>query len=359
VLNTAVNSERFEGLQILRACAALMVLVYHTLHEMSVFLLYPNARAVVTAFMPWMAGVDLFFVISGFVMVYASRHLYEETGAWHIFLRRRIARIAPLYWLVTLVFLGTLLIKKNTAEITISQLLTSFAFFPFPHANGNIQPVYTLGWTLNYEMFFYALFACVVGLRWQRAVPTLLIVMALWVAVGFAIPLPQPFEFWSRPLLLEFGAGALLGALWLRGVQLSTMSVIILMVTGIFSLILASPTGAQTGWNNVFFLGFPCVLLVASVVLGEQEREIIMASPFGFLRNVMISQGDASYALYLVHPFLVKAFFAVFMEMNVVGVLPFGVTFALVLLLCGCVSVVIYHTLEMPLTRFARALLKV
>jgi exopolysaccharide production protein ExoZ len=359
VLNTAVNSERFEGLQILRACAALMVVVYHTLYEMSLSSLYPSERVLVSQLMPWMAGVDLFFVISGFVMVYASRHLFEETGAWHVFLRRRIARIVPLYWLVTLVFLGMLLIKKNTAEITFSQIVSSFAFFPFPHANGNIQPVYTLGWTLNYEMFFYALFACVVGLRWQRAVLTLLIAMALWVALGFAISLPQPFEFWSRPILLEFGAGMFLGAIWLRGVHLSPMSVITLMVTGILSLILASPTGTQTGWNNVLFLGLPCALLVASAVLGEQERCFVAIHRVRFLRKVMIAQGDASYALYLVHPFLVKAFFAVFMEMNVGSILPFGVTFALVLLLCGCVSVVIYHTLEMPLTRFARALLKV
>src|SRR5262249_39195350 len=83
------------AIQILRAVAALGVLFYHTAHEVAARtgVTVPFGELVVGA-----GGVDLFFVISGFVMVYASERLFAQPGATRIFFLRRLARILPLYW---------------------------------------------------------------------------------------------------------------------------------------------------------------------------------------------------------------------------------------------------------------------
>ena len=129
------------------------------------------------------AGVDLFFVISGFVMVVASADLFGQRGAPPYFFLRRLARIVPLYWLLTGIFVFILFAGRHHSSswLSASEVVTSLLFIPHSLPNGAVAPVYGLGWTLNYEMMFYVVFSAVLFLRPRIAIPTLALAM-LWLA---------------------------------------------------------------------------------------------------------------------------------------------------------------------------------
>ena len=249
--------------------------------------------------LPWEAGVDVFFVISGFVMVHASARLFAMPGGRGVFLRRRLARIVPLYWATTLVFLLAMLLlpgRINTAWPDWAQLLASFAFLPWARPDGLVQPVYSLGWTLNYEMFFYAVFALCLPLRRPVAVGLVAGVLGLAVLGGALLPaLPAALTFWSDPLLLEFALGMGLAMLLARGAALPGTVRLGLALLGLALLVLLPPE-----WPRGLRFGPGAGLLVAAAALGPEPR-----LPDALARW-MASLGDASYALYLVHPFALR-----------------------------------------------------
>ena len=104
------------------------------------------------------SGVDLFFVISGFIMVYSSEDLFGARGAWRTFLTRRLVRIVPLYWLTT-----AITIPLMSLTVDWQSLLGSYFFIPYRAPSNAIVPLHGVGWTLNLEMFFYVIFAAAIS----------------------------------------------------------------------------------------------------------------------------------------------------------------------------------------------------
>jgi peptidoglycan/LPS O-acetylase OafA/YrhL len=91
-------------------------------------------------------GVDLFFVISGFIMVYTSESLYGRAGGWKTFMTRRVIRIVPIYWLTTLAALAYILVRQRAsdmepASVFYSWIAASFLFVPFPRTSGDVVPI--------------------------------------------------------------------------------------------------------------------------------------------------------------------------------------------------------------------------
>src|SRR5437868_1125904 len=190
------------SVQALRAIAALAVALCH-FNVVSVWLAGLNGPFLLGQLA---SGVDLFFVISGFVMVYSCGDLYAVNGGAVTFLTRRAARVVPLYWLATLVAVPLMSLPSDWGS-----LVGSFLFFPFRAAAGNILPVYGVGWTLNFEMYFYALFSVVIFLRRTIAVPVLCIILCAIVLLGHLLqPTLARLQFWSDPIILEFGFGMIL-----------------------------------------------------------------------------------------------------------------------------------------------------
>src|ERR1700733_8304140 len=136
------NTSRLLSIQILRAVAALSVMITHLWWG----LFTPD-------FFLGAVGVDLFFVISGFIMVYVSEPLFGQKSSPTTFFVRRVVRIVPLYWMITVAILiggHSLGLRPNTTWLNI---VGSFMFIPTTHADGTTEPVLLVGWTLNYEMF--------------------------------------------------------------------------------------------------------------------------------------------------------------------------------------------------------------
>ncbi|MDG6745798.1 acyltransferase family protein, partial [Staphylococcus aureus] len=188
--------------------------------------------------------MDLFFVLSGFIMVHASTRLFGQGNAHEEFLRRRLVRIVPLYWLVTTLFLALLAaatLKGGDPFPDARAILASYTFVPAnTWGDGRFFPVFDLGWTLNYEMFFYALFAFVVALPRGRALVAIGVMLVAATGIGAVVPGPSGLWFWTRPIILDFGLGLAVGALLGRGVVLPPMVRLALAAAGA-ALLLADP----------------------------------------------------------------------------------------------------------------------
>lgn len=301
------GTRRLDDVQSLRAVAALLVLLSHVVKELS----SRSAGIVdVTNMHVWgQFGVDIFFVISGFIMVYVSDKDRGQVGSPTKFLLRRIARLVPLYWLfTTATLIVTLLLSglKNHNDISLDYVVGSYLFIPFMRSDGNFTPVLGVGWTLNYEMLFYVLFALSLYLpaRMQRL--GICIALVALTLVGMVVPTHfHQFWYWTRPIILEFAGGALIGILFLRGVKLPIVGSAFLVVVGVLSVIIATRAlgnPVETG-GRLWAWGGGAILIVGAILLSASSYSDLLPPPIARLISMM---GDASYSLYLSHMFVVR-----------------------------------------------------
>jgi peptidoglycan/LPS O-acetylase OafA/YrhL len=289
--------------QALRAFAAFAVAFVHIAHDDIANGGDPaGVFKFVTKFFPWDAGVDVFFVISGFVIVHASARLFGVAGSWAVFLRRRLARIVPLYWVMTTAFLAVLVLSRDAIHGDIGGVgfvLASYLFLPWPRPDGVMQPAFGLGWTLNYEMFFYLLFAPFLLLGRRRAVIGAGILLCVLVTLGPVLaPLSPVLRFWCDPILMEFVFGMELALIVSMGFVLP-FGVRVLLVIG---AVLAFHLDADGVGVRPIIYGLPAMALVAAAAL------LPASAARGRVEKMLVRLGDASYAMYLAHPFVMRGF---------------------------------------------------
>jgi exopolysaccharide production protein ExoZ len=345
-METSVQSESQSllSLQILRAIAATMIVVHHGLHDLDVLL----AHAV-----PWQtrlplaAGVDLFFLISGFVMVVSTNASQGRGDAVLPFLRRRLARIWPIYAATTLLFAGIVLfgIQRIGGHLSLIELIKSLLFWPYSKADGSMQPLYGLGWTLNYEMMFYLLFALSLPLsrRLSRSIVIAALVVLVVAGQLFANA-GTAFWFWSRPIILEFGLGVGLASLWLAGWRPSRIMGAGLIFAGLTALLVLQVLGI--GLDRLFVAGMPMTLVLAGSLAFSGSGE---ATSHGATSRLAARIGDASYALYLLHPFVLKGLLIV-VGARIMSVSPW-LHLCIATILAIIASVLVWRYFERPLTR--------
>lgn len=199
-------------LQALRAVAAWLVVADHALLEIT----HNDPRNWLTA-IAWdmgSTGVYIFFVISGFIMAHISWQDFGRTGAPANFLRRRVTRIGPLYWLATIAaFAFHRVSMTHGADAGWRELLRSLLFIPDLDAMGQLAPVLSQGWTLSYEMMFYTIFAGALALRRPGALAAVGFGLGALTLVGPLLP-PGVVAQLASPIVLWFVVGVALGAVW-------------------------------------------------------------------------------------------------------------------------------------------------
>jgi peptidoglycan/LPS O-acetylase OafA/YrhL len=159
-------------------------------------------------------GVYIFFVISGFIMVHICWDDFGKAGAAQHFMQRRIIRIVPLYWLATI---GAVVFHKvtanNSAPAGLPELLQSLLFIPYNADNNGWRPILGQGWTLSYEMMFYAIFA--VALTFPRKMALCGVAAALGIFTLARPILPAGvLVYLSSPITLWFVLGIGIASLW-------------------------------------------------------------------------------------------------------------------------------------------------
>jgi len=247
------------------------------------------------------AGVDLFFVLSGFVMVHVTRFGAGQPALIPAFLFARLTRIYPLWWLVLGAVTVVWLIRPDMVFASVAgtpNLLADFALFPHERL-----PLLAVGWTLIHEVYFYLAFAALLILP-LRVLPLGILVWMLaasagnvWLAATGADVTPI-LAILTHPLTLEFGLGAAVGLLAGRGERPMPLFLItagVIWIIGAGFIAAARPLALfDDGWTRVLSFGPAWALLVWGMVGLEVDRWRVPLRPFAGL-------GDASYALYLIH----------------------------------------------------------
>ena len=324
------------AVQMLRAIAATMVMFVHVDHELIVLRLAPLGA-------DWLStGVDIFFVISGFIM-WTSVERRGDMSAGSFF-KNRIIRIVPLYWFVTtIVALLALAMPQlmTTTRLQLGHLIASYGFLPARHpTTGMFWPLVIPGWSLNYEMLFYVIFTMAIAFSGRlRLLRFGLIAGMLLALLAIANLTKSQFDvmnFYANPILLEFVAGTVLGIVWRSEILQRSWLWLPLSVVG-FGLLWVG-THSEIGFAATF-LG--STLIVAGAIFLPSLQQ-----------NPLSALGDASYSLYLTHAIILSAF-GLFWKYYLVG-LPWQL-----FVLAGCsiaiaVAFCTYRLFELPVTRMLK-----
>lgn len=329
------SATAIQPIQFLRAIAALMVVWHHAREQLTnLKFLFPSESG--------NSGVDLFFVISGFIMVATTSKKPVNARS---FLLRRIVRVMPLYWLLTLsvvliaMFVPQLL--RNT-DISASHVIQSLLFIPHlsPTHLGMAWPVLVPGWTLNYEMYFYALFACTLLLNLRYRFAALTASLGSLVLGGLILGSSRGpvMVTYTSPLLLEFLVGAVVGHLWVADHVIRSARVAALCMVVGFALVL---------WREAPLAPLAQILGSGLVVAGA------LNPLFRESRNrPMLALGDASYSIYLTHLFALGLLRWLWMRWDIpdTGYASAWLFMGLALVFASMVGWLVHRTLEQPLT---------
>lgn len=263
------------GIQYLRAIAAIMVVFHHA------SLMVPGADN-------WSSfgatGVDIFFIISGFIMAYSTRGFVADGDKINqalVFFRKRIIRVVPLYW-IALLWTSKVMIIKNTVDLN---LMSDFLFFPRFHSTGNIWPELVVGWTLNYEMFFYLIFSIAMLFGRSRYIFFTFIFLTIIIFSSINTWSSASIIFYTSSILLEFLLGI---GVYFLSLKLFFPKNILIFILLVASTLLILDNGSLP---RAIADGLPSAVIVYSTLTLFKDTNF----------KLMSKLGDASYSIYLFH----------------------------------------------------------
>ncbi|TPG13220.1 acyltransferase [Sphingomonas oligophenolica] len=286
------------------------------------------------------SGVDLFFVISGFVMAHTVSG--GDGGSWQ-FLASRWRRIGPFFVLMTMIFLVV-----ADEPFTTRSLLTALTIVPVFDGTHYHAPALIVGWTLAFEFSFYALVA--ITIRFGRSAGTiLLLTLTAGVAGTQFHPDWVPLKILINPLQLEFALGVLVWMMWRSGWTRKLAAPFLVMGIALLAIGIAMSLGLSV---NAFFTaavdgtaglartwswGLPWAMVVAGIIDTRSESRIA---------RVIAKLGDASYATYLIHPSLLIMLAAIAAALPAIGAV--GYVLSIIVISSG-IGLAVHMVIEKPL----------
>lgn len=272
--------------------AAIAVVLYHSTMYVGLDMHLP--------FSHWRrgsGGVDIFFVLSGFVIVLSTQKLLTVKDGWKVFVQRRLTRIVPLYWIAVL--LKVALVKapslsSHVSEITTLTVFQSLFFLPFAVNGRYATPILNVGWTLELEMFFYLLFT--LAMVFRRNVYWFIGIVLLVLSALEPVQLTNwpRFNFYTQSLVMEFFFGMLAAKAVLAGKLVKPTVGAAMAVAGLILLFFIVPMPLHDLYHGWIF-GGPAFMIVYGTACAEPMLDFIPAW--------CLFLGDASYAIYLFHSF--------------------------------------------------------
>ena len=317
------------NLQLLRAFAALNVVFFHVIGTSDAYGFSVDRFEFLTG---WgQNGVDIFFVISGFIMVYVQNIKNRTPRA---FIIDRVVRLVPVYWLFTSLLVVSFIVMPsaafNSSPPGISELVASLLFVHQP-LYGSFPLLY-VGWSLEYEMLFYLIFAiCII---FGRGIHRCLLI--------FALLFISQFFFGVGSIIYEFFMGVLIGYFHQHFSVSKTLGALVLIVgaIGLAVPLFSSPSEAIE--NRFILYGLPSSLIVFGAIYTKQLGN-----------SLLILLGDSSYSIYLAQVFTVPLFYKALSFASISGI-----NTDLLALLCvvstGLVGVVSYLLFEKPVSVYFR-----
>jgi peptidoglycan/LPS O-acetylase OafA/YrhL len=334
------------SLQAGRAVAALLVVLLHTSGGIFALPKYFDGSPFGRFFAFGTAGVDFFFVLSGFIIAHVHGGDIGRPDRLRPYFWKRFTRVYPAYWAALLPLLPVFLLMPGIGkgyESDLYVILCSFLLFPMP----DIGPVLGVAWSMCYEVLFYLLFgALIASRRWGG------LLFAAWVGL---LAVAVCGQFWTYPLSflanlynLEFLAGIGL-AVALRRVTVPVPRVLMVLGAALFLATGMVDVYVQPLGMHLHVLGYTSgsLLALGGAIQAERSGKLKVPQPLVFL-------GDASYSIYLVHfpalSLLAKTVKSLGIDQKVPKLALF---FALAgaAVLCGC----LFHAMvERPLLQWLR-----
>lgn len=329
------------SIQYLRALAALMVLVTHALY-------WPLESRNEPLLITGRLGVEIFFVLSGFIITVIGGEAFEPVA----FARNRIMRIVPMYWIATFLIVGLATASPSsfrTTVPTIEGMIKSLLFIPsdVPKA-----PLLGLGWTLDYEAFFYLVFGSLFFVRAASRAALLAVLFVGLMVIGRLIDHPSHTQsFYTSLSLLGFLVGTGVGRLYQLGSlqRLGRIHVLGLLAAGTLSLVILYRTDPEAHLPLFHMsMSFGAMTIVVAMIWVEEAGRLPVIPACRFL-------GDASYSLYLFHFFAMAVAWAIgrklFGPVSALNYVPLAVAAIAAGLAIGCLA---YWYLERPILNWTR-----
>ena len=320
-------SGNIKNLQILRAFAAINVVIFHII---DISTAYGFEASNLSLLRGWGAnGVDVFFVLSGFVMLHTQ--LQKKRTAWNFF-KLRLIRIIPIYWFVTmLVIFSNFLVNPsnfNSTRPSVEMILQSL-FFLSQAISGNI-PILGVGWTLEWEMLFYLIFAfSLIFSKWNKSY--------MFIIIFFIFTIIATSEF----IIIEFLFGMLIAYLYGHHTLDHKKGLAIAILGFVFLMCSINQLDSEY-YHRVIIWGLPSFLIIFGLVYAEQYKSPLLE----YL-------GNASYSIYLIHFLFIIVFYKFISNVSIVLNNDLLALLCLIgSILCGAI---LYSFIEKPLTKFSKS----
>ena len=328
------------NIQFLRGFAAFLVAIYHALPRFKAMDLHSSIFEGIAQF--GYIGVDVFFVISGFVMALTSAKKVQSPQSSWLFMKKRFLRIYLGYW--PIFFLTLFYFSAIDSDILVNKKLLQSFFL----VNANMFDLLIApAWSLTYELYFYVIVAVLLFSKKIKPLAVFGLILILVVFKSFIIDLGanRVIDFFFSTLLLEFISGYLLfhfshSLIKTSFLRLAFIAAIVALAFGVYF-------NRGYGFTRVLTFGVFAFSLVWIFVILEKNKIFIVK---GLFKKI----GDSSYTLYLSHTILLYAFYKSGLESYFVqhNLALIGFIGALIFILL--ISYIFYRLIEQPLYRFMR-----
>ncbi|MCZ8100879.1 MAG: acyltransferase [Burkholderiales bacterium] len=338
--------QSLSSIQFLRFVAALAVCVHHAHTAVTVHGLMRPASDIVTRMTDvGAAGVHIFFVISGFIMVYTAFGRPSPDRPTTFFLKRAL-RIFPIYWVVCVLYLVAGSAGFIAFDFGLGGLLASLLLLP-----GSSSLIVGPGWTLTYELYFYLCFGAVIVFGRSRSLVILSLFFAISIILGSVLnPAHAGLKVMTSHLLVEFIVGGAIGILYLSSHTITKplAQALILAAIGGF----AASVSAIDAIPSALAWGGPSALLIIGLVMAEKSGSL----PAWIGKAAWL--GNSSYLLYLIHT-LVFDVALKFLRTGGASAEYGWSMIGLVVAMSVLIAIVMHDHIESPLNAFlARIILK-
>ncbi len=330
-------------IQYLRGFAALLVIFVHASDQLRIAMPYNPKLG--------HFGVDIFFVISGFIMIFISDRKAPNPIQ---FFTNRIRRIVPIYWFYTSVT-AVLVISMPSAfrgtEFTLSHYIQSLFFIAHeqPGNTNTVSPLLRLGWTLNYEMFFYALFAIAIAISFKSRLILTLLAITVLVLFGWLVDAGPVWRFYTGSIMLEFAFGMAIGAWFVIHGRPSAKLTPLFWLAAAGCIIWAEAIMWDRPTRGIVY-GIPAAILVYLSLA-------VPATGEGFVGKALRNLGDASYSIYLSHLFPLAMMRIVWEALGLPRTAAANLLFVGTAMVAAAITgIFAYRLIERPLDRRARSL---
>ncbi|WP_250456072.1 acyltransferase [Caballeronia sp. ATUFL_M2_KS44] len=301
------NGTKLGGLQALRAFAVALVVYFHIATAVFTYHGGGATSLFLSTYQVGQAGVDIFFVISGFIMFYTRKDSANGFKGATTFLKHRFQRVMPLYWFWTAIFIALWyfgFVHKSVAFPDSTTIIGSLLLWPMKNVIEPYQPILSQGWTLSFEAYFYVFFAVAILARVPNRVmaPFLCAVYAALYLLARAFSHePSVLHLTGSPLICEFIFGMIAAQIAKALARSIFKSRIAYAAIGVaFIAFVAMVTSAyyevRLDKYRVLIYGVPAFAIILGVVVYDMVRPVAS--------KVLLFVGNASYSIYLTHGFL-------------------------------------------------------